>query len=146
MSPKGVLKALFGIVVLAAIGALLAWVYVEGRKGATKERWEEEESVKETSCVSVQRGEGVVKLTKGIQSKSPIAAVSLSEFGDRPGRPAGLKAGHAGPADRRNSSAKTSHQVHARACVCPDFAPVRAVFWPKAGIVRRGWMKEQDNG
>jgi len=119
MSPKGVLKALFGIVVLAAIGAFLAWVYVEGRKGATKERWEEEESVKETSCVSVQRGEGVVKLTKGIQSKSPIAAVSL---------------------------AKTSHQVHERACVCPDFAPVRAVFWPKAGIVRRGWMKEQNNG
>ena len=34
MSFKGIVKLLFGLVVLAAIGAFLDWVYVEGRKEA----------------------------------------------------------------------------------------------------------------
>ena len=118
MSLKGVVQWSFGVIILAAIAAFLVWVYVERHNESSKDT-EEKEGEKEASHVSVEGGESVVTLTNDIQSKCRMAAVSL---------------------------AKTSHQVHERACVCPDFAPVRAVFWPKVGIVRRGWMKEQDNG
>lgn len=70
------LKAIFTMIVLASIGALLVWVFIEGRKELAMEQ-ERERPVKSASRVSIQDGESIVTLDPATQMKSGITVIPL---------------------------------------------------------------------
>ena len=76
MTVKGVLKTVFSLVVLAAIAAFLAWVYVERHKEPSKDT-EEKEGEKEASHASVEGGEGALTFDQAAQARCGIGIETL---------------------------------------------------------------------
>lgn len=70
------LKSILAILILAGVGALLVWAFIEGRKELAMEQ-ERERPVKSASRVSIQDGESIVTLDPATQMKSGITVTPL---------------------------------------------------------------------
>lgn len=70
------LKSILTIIVLASVGALLIWAFIEGRKELATEQ-ERERPVKSASRVSIQDGESIVTLDPATQIRSGIIVTPL---------------------------------------------------------------------
>lgn len=76
------LKSILAIIVLAGVGALLIWAFIEGRKELATEQ-ERERPIKAPSRVSIQEGESVITLDKAARMKSGIVAAPLESIAHR---------------------------------------------------------------
>lgn len=70
------LKSILIVIILAAIGLLLVWAFIQGRKELAMGK-ERERPIKVPSRVSVQDGESMVTLAQATQIKSGIAVAPL---------------------------------------------------------------------
>jgi hypothetical protein len=76
-TPKRGLKFLFVIALLAGLGALLVWAFIEGRQEFLAEQ-ERERPVRAPSRLSIEEGESVVRIDPATQARSGIGIALLT--------------------------------------------------------------------